>query len=140
MVNNDKYFYAIKVGKNVENIVVNSWKECEEYVIGYPSVYKKFKTEKDAKKWMNNLTDVEVKNILVTNEIHRFYRLKEKLEFEYKFEIPNYFVDEIINNDNYENLCALINLGVINKQISKINAGKLKRNELLKIKTNEKKG
>lgn len=26
MVNNDKYFYAIKVGKKVENIVVNSWK------------------------------------------------------------------------------------------------------------------
>lgn len=132
MVNNDKYFYAIKVGKNVENFVVNSWKECEEYVIGYPSVYKKFKTEKEAKKWMDNLTDIEVKNILATNEIHRFYRLKEKLEFEYKFEIPNYIVDEIINNDNYDNLCTLINLAVMNNHISKIKADKLKRGELKK--------
>lgn len=126
MINNDEYFYAIKVGKNVENLVVNSWKECKEYVIGYPSVYKKFKTEKDAKKWMNNLTDVEVKNILATNEIHRFYRLKEKLEFEYKFEIPNYIVDEIINNNNYENLYALINLAVMNNHLTKNNAKTLK--------------
>lgn len=76
---------------------------------------------------MNNLTDVEVKNILATNEIHRFYRLKEKLEFEYKFEIPNYIVDEIINGNSYDNLCSLINLAIINKKISKKNGKMLKK-------------
>lgn len=72
MINNSNYFYAIKVGKNVNNLIVSSWKECKEYVLGYPAVYKKFKTKKEAKKWMNNLTDIEVKNILAKNEICKF--------------------------------------------------------------------
>lgn len=131
MINNRNYFYAIKVGKNVNNLIVNSWKECKEYVLGYPAVYKKFKTKKEAKKWMNNLTDIEVKNILAKNVIHRFYRLKEKLEYEYKFEIPNYIVNEIINNNDYNNLCSLINLAVVNKNLSHKNGEILKSRKIL---------
>lgn len=80
---------------------------------------------------MNNLTDIEVKNILAKNEIHRFYRLKEKLEYEYKFEIPNYIVNEIINNNDYNNLCSLINLAIVNKNLSHKNGEILKSRKIL---------
>lgn len=71
---------------------------------------------------------------LMSAEVHRFNRLKEKLEREYGFEIPNYIVDEIINNHDYQNLCSLLNLAVSNKKISKKNAKIIKEKELKKYK------
>lgn len=127
-----KQFYAIKVGNNVENLIVNTWNDCQKYVIGYPAVYKKFKTESLAQEWLDSLADSDVKNILIRNDIHRFHRLKRRLEEEYNFEIPDYITDEIINNDDYANLCALINLAVMNDRISKQNAETLKKGELKK--------
>lgn len=121
--------YAIKVGNNAKDLIVETWEECERYVIGYPSVYKGFKNKKEAKKYLKEMTETEIKEKLLWGEIHRFRRLKEKLEFEYKFSIPDYIVDEIINNNNYENLCALLNLAVLNKRISKKNAQIIKEKE-----------
>lgn len=125
-----KYYYAIKVGNNVENIIVESWEECEEYVIGFPSIYKKFKTKREAKRYLKNISNEEVEICLLSNERQRFYRLKEKLEFNYKFPIPNYIIEEIINKTNYNNLCVLLNLAVYNKRITKQNAEMILKNEI----------
>lgn len=51
-----KNFYAIRKGKNVENLIVDNWEECKRYVIGYPSIFKGFKTEKEAKKYLKSIT------------------------------------------------------------------------------------
>ena len=71
---------------------------------------------------MKNITSKQLDIELKWNEIHRFYRLKEKLEMKYHFEIPNYIVDEIINGNDYKNLCSLIRLAAANNKISEKNA------------------
>lgn len=114
-----KNYYAIKIGNNVKDLIVDSWENCKKYVIGYPSIYKRFENYKQAKKYLESITNNQVTCILLENEIQRYKRLKGKLEFEYGFSIPDYIVDEIINNNDYENLCLLINLAIISKRLSK---------------------
>lgn len=57
--------------------------------------------------------------MLLKKEIQRFKNLKEKIEYQYGFNIPNYIIDEIINNNNYDNLCSLVNLAVIQNRLTK---------------------
>lgn len=90
----------------------------------------KCKNIQEAESYLNSISLEEIECRLLWNEIHRFNRLKEKLELQYKFEIPNYIVDEIINGNNYNNLCYLITLAVNNNRISKVNANILKEGEL----------
>lgn len=71
----EKFYYAIKIGNNVENIVVENWEECKSYVLNYNSVYKGFKTLKEANKWLSSLTDEDVNEIL-----ERQYKMKLKRE------------------------------------------------------------
>lgn len=50
--NSTKKFYAIKNGRK-KNIIVKSWKECSELVLGYPgAIYKGFDTEGEAKDYL----------------------------------------------------------------------------------------
>ena len=65
------------------------------------------------------MSKVEVENMLLKKEIKRFKNLKEKIEYQYGFNIPNYIIDEIINNNNYDNLCSLVNLAVIQNRLTK---------------------
>lgn len=88
-------------------------------VIGCPSIFKGFQTKKEAKRYLESISDEEVNEKIICGKIYRFNRLKYKLQEEYGFKISNYIVDEIINNDDYDNLCLLVNLAVSNKKISK---------------------
>lgn len=65
------------------------------------------------------MSKVEVENMLLKKEIQRFKNLKKKIEYQYGFNIPNYIIDEIINNNNYDNLCSLVNLAVIQNRLTK---------------------
>ena len=38
-------YYAIKIGNNVQDIIVTSWKECKEYTHRYNSIFKSFPTK-----------------------------------------------------------------------------------------------
>ena len=134
----NKEFYAIKIGNGVRDEIVMSWDECKKYVIGYKSIYKKFDNKKDAQKWLNSWTEEDIENELRWNEIHRFHRLKEKIQIEYGFLIPDYIIDEIINNKDYDNLVSLLNLAVINKRLSKQQAKIIKENEYKKYMKNKK--
>ena len=51
-------FYAIKDGIGVKDIIVTSWDECSKLVLGYNAVYKSFRTEEEAKKYLGSV-DVE---------------------------------------------------------------------------------
>lgn len=57
--------------------------------------------------------------MLLTKEIQRFKNFKEKIECEYGFCIPNYIIDEMINNNNRDNLCCLVNLAVLQNRLTK---------------------
>lgn len=54
-------YYAIKLGKGVKDKIVTSWSECEALVKGYPSVYKSFKTEEEAKEYLGTIKNVKKK-------------------------------------------------------------------------------
>lgn len=54
-------YYAIKRGKGVENKIVRSWEECKSLVEHYPSIYKSFKTEKEALQYLESITDINKK-------------------------------------------------------------------------------
>lgn len=50
-----KKYYAIKVGKGVENLIVESWSECSKLVLGYNSTYKSFLTREEAELFLKNV-------------------------------------------------------------------------------------
>lgn len=127
-------YYAIKIGNNVKDIIVTTWEHCKEYVIGYPSIYKSFKSKKEAEKYLKNITNIDIENQLLNNNLQRFIRLKKKIEFEYNFNIPDYIIDELINNNDYNNLCCLINMAVVQKRITKQQGKFIKEKELKKYK------
>ncbi|WP_425306079.1 viroplasmin family protein [Clostridium neonatale] len=41
-------YYAIKKGNGVTNKIVETWEECKVLVLGYPAIYKSFKTKDEA--------------------------------------------------------------------------------------------
>lgn len=93
-----KKFYAIKEGKGVKNIIVNTWSECSRLVLGYNSVYKSFLTRKDAEHYLSTVNVAKVKaqtkkgmeyrktrktttkvlNIGIPNEIYNTFKKKCK--------------------------------------------------------------
>lgn len=123
-----KKYYAIKIGNNVENLIVESWEECSEYTNCYFSIYKSFKNRKQAKKYLESFSEEDIKRCLLINEIEKNYKLREKIQMKYSFKIPDYVLDEIING-RPSNLCCLINLAVVNNRLSKENAQILKAKE-----------
>ena len=129
-----KYYYAIKIGNGVRDLIVNSWDECQNYVIGYEAIYQKFDSKRKAKKWLEAWTNEKIEARLIWNKLHRFNRLKVKIEKNYGFSIPDYIIDEILNGNNYNNLCMLLNLATISNRLSKENAKKIKDTEFLKYK------
>ena len=58
-----KKYYAIKEGKGVRNIILNSWGKCQPLVTGYNAVYKSFKTEEEAKDYLKNITEQQAEKI-----------------------------------------------------------------------------
>lgn len=61
MAKNVKKYYAIKEGKGVKDKIVRTWGECKELVLGYPAVYKSFKTEEEAKAYLGKIDVKKVK-------------------------------------------------------------------------------
>ncbi|CAG9702362.1 MULTISPECIES: RNase H1/viroplasmin domain-containing protein [Clostridium] len=45
-------YYAIKKGNGVTNKIVETWEECKVLVLGYPAIYKSFKTKDEAMKYL----------------------------------------------------------------------------------------
>lgn len=50
-----KKYYAIKKGKGVNNIIVNTWEECSKLVLGYNSTYKSFLSREAANNYLNGV-------------------------------------------------------------------------------------
>ena len=76
MAKQQKY-YAIKVGKGVKDKIVTSWSECKELVLGYPSVYKSFKTEEEALEYLKAIKDVD-KKLEENNKAKEYNKAKKR--------------------------------------------------------------
>ena len=50
-------YYAIKVGNNVKDLIVDSWSECEKYVLNVPNRYKSFGTMEEAEAYLKTAPD-----------------------------------------------------------------------------------
>lgn len=76
MATKQKY-YAIKTGKGVKDKIVTSWSECEALVKGYPSVYKSFKSEEEAKLYLGSIKDTD-KKLEENNKAMEYNKAKKK--------------------------------------------------------------
>lgn len=56
-----KKYYAIKKGRGVKNLIVESWSECSKLVLGYDSTYKSFLTREEAESFLVNVKSRNVK-------------------------------------------------------------------------------
>lgn len=133
-MSNKRNYYAIKIGNNITNKIVNSWEECSKYVNGFPAIYKSFRNEKQAEQYLKEWTEAEIQMRLIWNEIHRRYRLAEKIENELGFKIPMYVTEEIIkkdsNNSKINKLDYLINLAIMNNRLTEDDAKKIREYDL----------
>ena len=80
-------------------------------------------------RYCRNYTDTDISDIVKKIEIRNreFKELKEKLENYFKFEITDYIISDILDCENYNHVCLMINLAVINNRISLENSIILKR-------------
>ena len=107
-------------------MVMKQLKELQKLTKECPLMYNSLKNGKESN---SSLSSDKLEIQLLWNEINKRKQLKEKLQKEMGFIIPNYIIDEIVenkNNTSYSNLFCLINMAIINNRISRYNAKKLK--------------
>ena len=75
---------------------------------------------------VNNYSMIQTKNKELEQRNNELNILKEKLENYFKFEIPSYIVDDIIEKENYNHFCLMVNLSVKNNRLSNENGETLK--------------
>ena len=71
-------------------------------------------------KFFENYTINDVQNVVeIIKKIEiRNKEIKEKLENYFKFDIADYIVSDILECENYNHVCLMINLAVVNNRIS----------------------
>jgi len=84
---------------NVKGVTINMEKLFENY------------TSNDKQNIVEIIKKIEIRN----KEIEE---LKEKLESYFNFEIADYIVSDILECENYNHVCLMINLAVVNNRIS----------------------
>lgn len=95
-------FYAIKDGIGVKDIIVTSWDECSKLVLGYNSVYKSFRTEEEAKKYLGVVEVEKVKEQTKKNIAKK--KIKNETTRSLTIRLPK----EIYND--FEDKCSSMNL------------------------------
>ena len=90
-------------------------------------------------KYCRNYTDTDISDIVKKIEIRNreFKELKEKLENYFKFKITDYIISDILDCENYNHVCLMINLAVINNRISLENGITLKKRTKIDISNNK---
>ena len=80
-------------------------------------------------KFCRNYVDTDISDIVKKIEIRNreFKDLKEKLETYFKFEITDYIISDILDCENFNHICLMINLAVINNRISLENSITLRK-------------
>lgn len=107
MAKQQKY-YAIKVGKGVKDKIVTSWLECEALVKGYPSVFKSFKTEEEAKEYLGTIKDVKRK-LEENNKAMEHNKAKKKSTVSVAYLLKGVRIDKEVAEE-FESKCNDLNI------------------------------
>ncbi|MFR1823061.1 MAG: viroplasmin family protein [Clostridium saudiense] len=107
MAKQQKY-YAIKTGKGVKDKIVTTWSECEQLVKGYPSVYKSFKTEEEAKLYLGSIKDVD-KKLEENNKAMEYNKAKKKGTVSVANVFKGVRIDKVIAEE-FEAKCKDLNI------------------------------
>ena len=114
-----KYYYAIKVGRGVQDKIVTTWDECKKYTFRYNSIYKGFRTEHEAKKWLDSWNEDEIEYRLEKQLFYRNKRLKRQILYDLNFRLSIDILNFILENTyNYEQICLYIDKCVENDEFS----------------------
>lgn len=70
--------------------------------------------------------DIKKRKIQLEKRVQKSKSIKDTLEKHFKFEIPNYIIDDIVENETYKHINLIINLATVNERLSNRNAEKLK--------------
>lgn len=70
--------------------------------------------------------DIKKRKIQLEKRVQKSKSIKDILEKHFKFEIPNYIIDDIVENETYKHINLIINLATVNERLSNRNAEKLK--------------
>lgn len=68
----------------------------------------------------------------IEETIKKFEILKRKLESYFDFEIVGYIIDDILEEEDYNHICLMINLAVVNDRMS-VENGNILKNKLKEI-------
>lgn len=76
------------------------------------------------KKFLSNYATADIKEmraerIKLEKYNEEIQLLKSKLEEHFKFEIPTYIILDIIEHEDYQHFCLMINLAVVNNRLSR---------------------
>lgn len=85
-------------------------------------------------KFLSNYASTDIEEIKAKRiELEKYNKeiqlLKSKLEQHFNFEIPTYIVLDIIEHEDYEHFCLMINLAVVNNRLSEVQ-GQILANEI----------
>lgn len=75
----------------------------------------------------NEIDEAKKKIKRIQNRLKEFKILKEKLEKQFNFEIVDYIIYDILDEETYHHICLMINLAVLNNRLSTENGEKLKQ-------------
>ena len=101
-------YYAIKEGKGVKNKIVRTWSECKELVLGYPSIYKSFKTEEEALEYLKAIKDVD-KKLEENNKAMEYNKIKKKGTVSVANVFKGVRIDKVIAEE-FESKCNDLNI------------------------------
>ena len=114
-----KYYYAIKIGRGVKDKIVTSWGECKKYTFRYNAIFKGFRMEYEAQKWLDSWTNEEIDDRLEKQSFHRNKRLKRQILYDLNFRLNIDILNFILENTyNYEQICLYIDKCVENDEFS----------------------
>lgn len=83
-----KKYYAIKEGKGVSNVILETWEECQRLITGYPAKYKSFKSKEQAEDYLKGIEENKsVKDSKKSKNNKRSDRKEVKVKKEVKTEI-----------------------------------------------------
>ena len=101
-------YYAIKVGKGVKNKIVRTWSECKELLLGYPSIYKSFKTEEEALEYLKAIKDTD-KKLEENNKAMEYNKAKKKGTVSVANLLKGVRIDKVIAEE-FESKCNDLNI------------------------------
>lgn len=98
----NKKFYAIHFINDNENVITESWTECQELTKGRNNMFKGFMSREDAEEWLSQITPDQEERHNEMVKKNRIVKTMKQSQVQYAFRI-----DKKMSDDLQEKLDAL---------------------------------